>query len=360
MYKASSSSYFLGANTPSGFYSLFSELHCPEEGWRLYILKGGPGTGKSTFMKKIAAVCDKKGLFCERIFCSSDPKSLDAVIIPSLKVSIADGTPPHTIEPVYPGVSEIIVDAGIFRDDKRLRENADEIISLTKENSLQHKKCVEFLLAAKSADNDTSSVVLPFLKIERLHKFSEKLADAKITSVSDGRGKLKKRFLSALTPEGVCVFRETFEKECENRIVLADPFGCASSMILKILSMRALDNGLDCIMCYCPMSPEFRPEHLMIPSLSLGFYTSNRIHPEDFSSSGHIDCLRFIDSDGLSRHKNRIAFNNRSRDEMLTAAIGKLENAKRIHDRLERLYIDAMDFDALNSYSEKIISDIFS
>ena len=359
MEKIYSPSYFLGASTPMGFYSLFSELYEPENGWRLYIIKGGPGTGKSTLMKKIAAECDRRGKLCERIHCSSDPLSLDAVIIPSLKVSIADGTKPHTLEPQYPGVSEGIVDPGRFRNDRILRKDSENIIRLTKENSLQHKKCADFLSAAGSADNDTSSVVLSALRIERLHKFSEKLAEAKITAVSDKKGRVQKRFLSALTPEGLVLFRDTFADSCSKRIVLSDSFGFASSVMLRILSMNAVQKGLDCILCYCPMSPQYKPEHLIIPSLGLGFYTANRWHPDDFEPFVRVDCMRFYDQATLNRHKNRIAFNKRSRDELISEAVNRLSAAKVIHDELERYYIEAMDFDGFNEYSESIIAEIF-
>ena len=65
------------------------------------------GTGKSTLLKKIAKE------FCEIddvciYYCSSDPNSLDAVILKKAKVIIVDGTAPHTFDPVYPGVSQII------------------------------------------------------------------------------------------------------------------------------------------------------------------------------------------------------------------------------------------------------------
>jgi hypothetical protein len=38
--------FFLGANTAGGFYSLYDKLLAPEEADRIYILKGGPGSGK--------------------------------------------------------------------------------------------------------------------------------------------------------------------------------------------------------------------------------------------------------------------------------------------------------------------------
>ncbi len=360
MYKVSSSSFFLGASTPSGFYSLFSELYSPEDGWRLYIIKGGPGTGKSTLMKKVAAECERLGHYCERIHCSSDPSSLDGVIIPSLKISIADGTSPHVLEPRFPGVSEKIIDLGAFRDDRKLYSHRERIIELTKENSEQHKKCIAFLAAARGAYNDNANVGLSALKIARVHKFAEKLAESRLRAGGSGEGEIKKRFLSALTPEGLVQFRESFSDFCENKIVLSDSFGCASTVILKVISLYAARVGISGIICYCPMSPEHRPEHLIFPELSLGFYTANRHHPDDFGKVLNIDCKRLYDRDILSRHKNRIAFNNRSGDELISEAVNKLAAAKRIHDELEKYYIDAMDFEKAGEYTESLIEEIFA
>ena len=88
---------FLGANTPNGFHSLFGQLYNPYKDSRMYIIKGGPGTGKSSFMKKVAKAASSLALDTEQIFCSSDPDSLDGVIVPQLGLCIADGTAPHVI-----------------------------------------------------------------------------------------------------------------------------------------------------------------------------------------------------------------------------------------------------------------------
>ncbi len=87
--------YFLGANTPSGFYSLYDQLIDPERAEAVYILKGGPGCGKSTFMKTVAARAEERGLEVERILCSGDPASLDAILIPVCGAAVVDGTAPH-------------------------------------------------------------------------------------------------------------------------------------------------------------------------------------------------------------------------------------------------------------------------
>ena len=43
---------FLSANTTKGFVSLYGDFL---KGKKQYIIKGGPGTGKSTLMKNIGA-----------------------------------------------------------------------------------------------------------------------------------------------------------------------------------------------------------------------------------------------------------------------------------------------------------------
>ena len=87
--KATIKGYFACANSSRGFCNYFdSNLQGLE---RLYILKGGPGTGKSTLMKEIGADFYDLGYDIEFIYCSSDPSSLDGVLIPALKVGIVDG-----------------------------------------------------------------------------------------------------------------------------------------------------------------------------------------------------------------------------------------------------------------------------
>lgn len=91
--------YFLGANSPTGFYSLYDHLLPPQEARAIYILKGGPGCGKSTLMRKIGGWAEEIGLAAEYVLCSGDPDSLDAIVLPTQGVAIVDGTAPHGVVP---------------------------------------------------------------------------------------------------------------------------------------------------------------------------------------------------------------------------------------------------------------------
>ena len=79
--------FFLGANSAQGFYSLYSDF-ASRPGDMLHIIKAGPGTGKSTFMRKIGQAAEERGYEVEYIICSGDPDSLDGVYIPALGVGL--------------------------------------------------------------------------------------------------------------------------------------------------------------------------------------------------------------------------------------------------------------------------------
>ena len=66
-----------------------------QDGWRTLIIKGGPGGGKSTLLARVYEAFAKRFDDIELIHCSSDVESVDAVIMPKIKVAVVDGTPPH-------------------------------------------------------------------------------------------------------------------------------------------------------------------------------------------------------------------------------------------------------------------------
>ena len=73
--------FFLGANTPQGFVSRFDQLADPTDGWREFVIKGGPGAGKSTLMKRVADFAADRCGQVELIHCSSDADSLESCLI---------------------------------------------------------------------------------------------------------------------------------------------------------------------------------------------------------------------------------------------------------------------------------------
>ena len=90
--------FFAAANSGRGFVSFYGEIFNTDKIKRRFLIKGGPGTGKSTLMRRIAESACRKGEQVCLYRCSSDPSSLDGVIING-EVAVIDSTAPHTVEP---------------------------------------------------------------------------------------------------------------------------------------------------------------------------------------------------------------------------------------------------------------------
>ena len=105
--------FLASANTGLGFKNHFNFINISKTGFT-YILKGGPGTGKSTIMKNLGLKFESKGFDVEYFYCSSDPESLDGIFVPKKNISFVDGTAPHTTDPTIPGIKEKILNVGNF------------------------------------------------------------------------------------------------------------------------------------------------------------------------------------------------------------------------------------------------------
>ena len=127
----SATHFFLGANSGLGFQNLFGKFCAPEDFYDLIVLKGGPGAGKSTMMRRIGEAAEKRGEQVEYLYCSGDPDSLDGVHIPRLRTAVVDGTAPHVVEPKYPAAADRYVNLGEFYDIAAAKTAREDIVRRT-------------------------------------------------------------------------------------------------------------------------------------------------------------------------------------------------------------------------------------
>ncbi|MBQ2242394.1 MAG: AAA family ATPase, partial [Clostridia bacterium] len=126
--------FFAASNTEAGFVSYFAE-NFRRRADRCYIIKGGPGTGKSRLMREMGEAWENAGAEVEYYYCSSDPLSLDGLYVNCFGEGIAvmDGTAPHSEDIVNAGMVDNIIDLGRFWDAKILRERRKEISAFGEE-----------------------------------------------------------------------------------------------------------------------------------------------------------------------------------------------------------------------------------
>lgn len=349
------SDYFLGANTPAGFRGVFADTFSARDGWRVYIIKGGPGTGKSTLMRRVCERAEKSDIQFERVWCSSDPQSLDAVILPELKRAIFDGTAPHVLEPRFPGACEQIVNIGAAWDERLLYERREDIIELTEQCSRHHAHAARLLCCADSFRRSTAAMAAQAIDKKKLYTCAERLYRKYIGKLPACRnthtGSETKRLLSAVTPNGIISF--TPNAQCYTQtLAIDDRLRLPSGTLLSYLRELLLDGGIDIITCSCSQDTE-RTEHILIPCARLAISSCNELHTYE-STLRRLHTDRFIDGSFLSEHKQRLDFNRRAIAQFTELASGEMAQAKKVHDRLESVYSSAMDFSAVNDIAEDI------
>lgn len=340
--------FFLGAVGPKGFSGFFEQLRTNEKN-TLYLLKTGPGCGKSTLMKQLAAKSQEP---VQLIHCSSDPKSLDGVLFSNPAAAVLDATAPHVIEPVCPMVTEHVVSLYDSLDPSILASRSQEVQSLTRHCKQLHARAAGYIKAACSILADNRSSACACVDFEKAQKYARRLAQ-RIFPKQEKPGKEQLRYLSAITPDGPILFQNTIQTLADRVFVFHDEYGACSRFIMRELRKFALESGQEIITCPCPLSDR-EPEHLILPKLHLAFVTSNRWHSFRLENQQNIHCTRFENTDWLRAHKQRLHFGEKAARDLLTQASLAQSEARRWHDLLEEVYRSAVDFQKVDAAAQQL------
>ena len=342
---------FLGANSGSGFSSLYETF--PEDN-RMIVIKGGPGSGKSSIMKKIAAAALKENCSVEYCYCSSDAESLDAIRIPEKSLCVVDGTPPHVSEPRFPGAKDEIIYTGQFWNTKKLQKSLNEIQDLTKRIKGCFSGAYRYLSAAEKVVEDIGATVLPKSNLPKLRKFAGDLTRRYIKKCN-GKTIFHPRFLAGICPQGLILPRDTVYTLAEKVFVLDDPYRI-SHVFLESVMEAAADCGQEIYLFYDPLRPSAL-QHLVFPHSSVAFVTANKTYEFEAQNAYRIHLDRF--SDLSSEDKFRCRKGEQLTSVCFKEALHLLKQEKAYHDDLEEFYIEAMDFNKLNAYTSKLLKSIF-
>lgn len=348
---------FPGGNTSKGFYSYYDYILSQNDANKIICIKGGPGTGKSSMMKKIGEYFNSKGYNIEYHHCSSDNNSLDGVMIPDLKVAILDATSPHIVDPKTPGAVDEILNLNDCWDEKLLQENKNEIISINKAISNTFKRAYKYLGAAKIIHDGWSNLNLETIDFQKLNLLKETLKEKMFKDKITTPGKARHLFATAFTPNGIITYIDNLKENYKNVYVLNGEPGTCKSDILDFLSKEALKRGHDVEILHKPLIPE-EIEHVFIPDLSIALLTSNEINKKEFS--GTQICTKQLQNEHmLNKNLSKIQDEKETFYMLLNKGLEIISGAKKLHDKLESYYIPSMDFHKVDAHYMEVL-DKFS
>ena len=335
---------FFGCNAGTGFHTFFNFL--PRlEGARIIFVKGGPGTGKSTFIGAVGDAFARQGYDLEYQHCSLDPRSYDAVVIPALKAAVTAATGHHVFDPANPGAVDEILNLGDHWDTEKIRRHAREIMEINREAERLFRGAFRVLNAARQFLANVEDIREARQDPRELDAVAARIAeDVLVRSVPERYGAERHAYISSTTPEGPIHNIATLLRPETSAVAVKGEAGMGRTKILETVAEKAKLRGLDVEYYHRPIDPRLL-DHVHIPALHVLVTTQPDRIParavrETFTLQGGNAGLPTGLQDEISENMARY-------DQTLSLAMRILARIREEHGVLERYYTGSMDFDGV-------------
>ena len=346
--------HFAGANSGKGFCGFYGEIFGSRDIVRRYLLKGGPGTGKSSFMRSVAERAQKAGYDSRYYRCSSDYTSLDAVIIGG-RIAVIDATAPHSLEPELVGAKDVLVDLGQFWDADALFLERQEIERLCNKKSAAYTGAYRFLEGALALDTRLRELGESFIKWHKLRGAVARIAK----KIPSGVGySLHVGICNSIGMKGK--HRLEGYEQAAQKIYLIDDCMRTANTFLACLAQKAQERGNTILVSYDPVNTS-AIDALLFEEGGVAFVISDGVDSEKYAEKieCRINMKRFLQSfcrasDEEKRKKAEARYAKRVYDGLLDSAVECLHSAGEAHFALEKIYGSCMYFDAESRFCASI------
>lgn len=341
--------FFAGANTASGFHSFYPDIFDERSLTRLYMIKGGPGSGKSTMMRRFLKQAKEAGLRTEAYLCGSDPASLDVAIVRGNGTSVAmiDATSPHAYDARYPGTAAQIFDCGAFWDSHALRSHREAITALADAKSAAFGRAYRYLAALGGIRRDLRRLGETALDMPKM------VAACRRFAVSLGEG----------SSEGVQSPRcaNSFSMRGEGMIdafpdlttVTVTDSAYTAPAFLAVLRRELAAAGIGVTALVDSVETDVLTG-LILPAKKLRIVCAGTTSHE---AERNFNMTRFLRRDVLSECRNKRDFAKKCAATLAEGASQAFGEAGVCHFALEDIYVASMDFEALERAARPILEE---
>ena len=345
--------FFPGANTSNGSFNYFQYM-IPSNVNRIFCLKGGPGVGKSSMMKKIAQEFEEYGYTIELHYCPSDPSSLDGVVIKELGVVLLDGTAPHIVDPKLPGAVDEIINLGEYWNLENLESNKEAIIDADKDISESFKRAYKYLKSSESIYRSIEEKIIHCMDYGKINLMTDEFIENIFKDIKATGIYIKERHLfgTAITPIGHVDYADSLLTNIAKIYYLDGEIGTGKTTFLNRICDKAIQKGMDVEVYHCPLIKE-KLETIIIKDLNIAITTS-----KIFKDKEAINLNKFIIKEKLERYKDEVEYDKEILSNHINYAISNLKKAKEKHDIIEAYYVPNMYFDKINELRIQLVERI--
>lgn len=350
---------YSGGNTCLGFYHFYPTM-ASENVERKMILKGGPGVGKSNFMREIGEAFAASGYDLEYHWCSSDPDSLDGLVIGDDLFCLLDGTSPHVIDPQYPGAVDEIINLGCYWNREKIRENRQAVISLTNTISSYFKLAYLRLQESSIAWQEMQSYTIESMHWPSVNKNILALGQDFLATGKFSKAKPRHLFAAAITPGGLISKHDSLIDPDYSIYAVSGRPGCGLQKLFSYLLQQIELNSLEAEVFHNPFIPQdidfilFPQAKSVLIDISANVIDYALLLPGRFKRRLDFDLLiqkTTAHAEDFQRAKERCSAG-------IEAAIQLLSQAKTLHDELEAFYTPHMDFTDMTEFRNALYEEL--
>lgn len=345
--------YFATANTSSGFVSFYDNT--VKEAERVYILKGSPGSGKSTFLKKMGNELLRADFDVDFIYSCVDSDALDGIYIHGINVVFVNGNLPSPIDPKYPGAVERLLDFGEYWDIDYLRKEKQKIKYYFDEIDKEYYKFYMHLKNAKEIHEQWEKEYLLGMNFKEATNLTNRLINEFIKEkLIKEKGKEYHRFACALTIDGLQCFYENLTFGLRDRIVLRGRPGNGKTTMLRTIANAGIENGYNVEVYHCAFDVD-SIDMIIIPELSFAILDGDQPHLfEPKKNDRLIDMFKLIDTNIVNEDENPIKEIEFYYAEEMRYVKEIYSRIGRLNTELEKFYIEAMDYNEVDALRNRI------
>ena len=350
--------YFASANSAQGFKNDFPRCFSVGNGIDLlYIIKGGPGTGKSHLLRTLGRCAEAHGYATTYYCCSSDPTSLDGLLVQKAgepTLGFVDGTAPHIWEPTLPGVKEEMINLGIFWKGHLLQTKKEEIKALDHQKETCYTLTYHDLAACGEAIAAADLLITPCIKAEKLNGLACRLAKGLAA------GKIFTEHTAHTQGVGMkgCVRFDTYEQLAAQRggeIICIDACYGLGHRLLSRIYERAKEKGAHVMVSHDPVM------HQKIDGLyDMNSHTCFLVGLSDCPHPHRrVSLHRYLDADAFRSVRGEVRHRLKLAEDMKNCACESMKKAGAYHFALENIYAAAMDFKAKDQFDKALCRRLF-
>lgn len=342
---------FVNSHTSQGFHTFIPELI--QGIGSVYILKGAPGSGKSTFIRLAGEIMSERGFEVEFWISALDAITPDGVYIPQLDLAVINGSLPESIEPRYPGVRDQLINMGEYLDRDIVMPHRAEIIKLIDGMNTSRQEVYNLLKEAGQVKAEIRRLNSRQLNIGKLEILIQQLG----TEILENRPGEKHYFSGAVTADGLVDYVNELSGACQKRYIFQGPSGSGKSTAINELARQARTAGYFLEYYHSGLEAE-NLVMVIIRNLQIALIEADGVEIPLKPWDVVVDLSSCLDADNNSKLNEGTSIYYRNFESLMLKAQHELEKANQMNKDLKKIYSSAMDFAGLDQLRTKLLEEI--